>query len=109
VLLAITNLPALVMDVRLSTFVVLVLLQKVHTVLVHSNVRLPLGPFRRLVGGPEFHRVHHTTGGDRSNYASLLPVLDWIFGTYAEDGRGLCGTAERVSRSWWGQLWLRRR
>lgn len=109
-LLAVANLPALVLGVPLSSFVALVLLQRLHTTLVHANVRLPLGPLRRVVAGPDFHRLHHTHEHARANYASLLPVLDWLFGTYEEPGYGTVtpGTPERVARSWWGQLWLKR-
>ncbi len=38
----------------------------------------------RLVVSPRFHRLHHgvlSTGQDGKNYAVLLPVWDWLFGT----------------------------
>jgi sterol desaturase/sphingolipid hydroxylase (fatty acid hydroxylase superfamily) len=50
---------------------------------VHSNIRLRLGPLEWLIATPGFHHWHHTLGGLRDrNYASMLPWLDMIFGTY---------------------------
>lgn len=50
--------------------------------LLHANVRLRLGPLERLIASPAFHHWHH----DRAealgkNYASMLPPVDWLFGT----------------------------
>jgi sterol desaturase/sphingolipid hydroxylase (fatty acid hydroxylase superfamily) len=51
---------------------------------IHSNVGWRLGPFEWLLTTPGFHHWHHTRGGKRRdcNYASMLPVLDRIFGTH---------------------------
>jgi sterol desaturase/sphingolipid hydroxylase (fatty acid hydroxylase superfamily) len=50
---------------------------------IHANVRWRLGPLEWLVTSPAFHHWHHTLEAptDR-NYASTLPWLDRIFGTY---------------------------
>jgi sterol desaturase/sphingolipid hydroxylase (fatty acid hydroxylase superfamily) len=51
---------------------------------IHSNVGWRLGPFEWLLTTPGFHHWHHTRGDKRRdcNYASMLPVLDRIFGTH---------------------------
>ena len=51
---------------------------------IHSNVRWRLGRFEWFLTTPGFHHWHHTRGGKRRdcNYASMLPVLDRIFGTH---------------------------
>lgn len=50
---------------------------------IHSNLRLRLGPLEWLISTPGFHHWHHTLGGLRDrNYASMLPFMDMIFGTY---------------------------
>ena len=50
----------------------------------HMNSDFGLGPLTRLVVGPRYHRVHHDR--DRqwhdSNFANILPVWDFAFGTY---------------------------
>jgi sterol desaturase/sphingolipid hydroxylase (fatty acid hydroxylase superfamily) len=51
--------------------------------LIHANVRWRFGPLEWLIATPAFHHWHHTTGELRDrNYASMLPCMDWIFGTF---------------------------
>jgi sterol desaturase/sphingolipid hydroxylase (fatty acid hydroxylase superfamily) len=61
------------------------MLLRVVESLSHANVRLSFGPVgERLVVSPRFHRLHHgelSAGEKGRNYAVLLPVWDWIFGT----------------------------
>ena len=50
---------------------------------VHGNLKWRFGPLEWLVATPAFHHWHHTNDEHRDhNYASLLPVLDRIFGTH---------------------------
>ncbi len=50
---------------------------------IHANVRWRLGPLEWLISTPAFHHWHHTLAEPRDrNYASMLPWMDWIFGTY---------------------------
>ncbi|MEZ0300188.1 MAG: sterol desaturase family protein [Candidatus Methylacidiphilales bacterium] len=49
---------------------------------IHSNVRLPIGPLRILIGAPELHHWHHDRDRFNGNYSNVFPVLDLIFGTY---------------------------
>lgn len=50
---------------------------------VHANLRWRLGPLEHLIATPFFHRWHHTNDAWRDrNYASLLPLVDHLFGTY---------------------------
>lgn len=66
-------------------FPLLVLLLRVAESLSHANVRLDFGRVgERLVVSPRFHRAHHgllSAGNAGKNYAVLLPVWDWLFGT----------------------------
>jgi sterol desaturase/sphingolipid hydroxylase (fatty acid hydroxylase superfamily) len=51
--------------------------------LVHSNVRLPIGPLRHVFATPRFHHWHHANhveAWDR-NFAPSLTWLDRVFGT----------------------------
>ncbi|MEQ8800680.1 sterol desaturase family protein [Haliea sp.] len=56
------------------------------TVFSHSNVQVPEGLERRLrwlVLTPDFHRVHHSSDSryTNSNYGSLVPWFDYLFGS----------------------------
>lgn len=50
--------------------------------LVHSNVKVRLGPLIYVLNGPEMHLWHHCPGlGHRKNFGNNLSVLDWVLGT----------------------------
>jgi sterol desaturase/sphingolipid hydroxylase (fatty acid hydroxylase superfamily) len=63
--------------------VLVVLVATMWGFFIHSNVRWRLGPFEWFVATPAFHHWHHTVRDplDR-NYASMLPCMDKLFGTY---------------------------
>ena len=49
---------------------------------IHSNLRCRLGPLEWVIATPAFHHWHHTMGNLRDrNFAPMLPLMDWIFGT----------------------------
>lgn len=76
---------ALLIGVPPAQFPVILMLLRVVESLSHANVRLSFGWLgERLVVSPRFHRLHHgelSAGEHGKNYAVLLPVWDWIFGT----------------------------
>jgi sterol desaturase/sphingolipid hydroxylase (fatty acid hydroxylase superfamily) len=50
---------------------------------IHANLRWRFGPLEWLLATPRFHHWHHTKSAIRDrNFASMLPVWDWIFGTH---------------------------
>jgi len=78
----VVNGPALVLGFSLGQIAWLVALRGMWAIFVHSNVRLPLGPLRVLLGAPELHHWHHLRGGRVQNFANLAPWTDLLFGTY---------------------------
>lgn len=77
------NLPALVLGVGLPGLAWLVVFRGVWAAFIHSNVRLPLGPLRVLVGSPELHHWHHAAvPRTLHNFSNLAPWTDVVFGTY---------------------------
>lgn len=76
---------ALLIGVPPGQFPVIVLILRLAESLSHANVRLDYGRLgERLLVSPRFHRLHHaplSAGASGRNYAVLLPVWDWIFGT----------------------------
>lgn len=80
--LAASNLPALVLGLSLEGFMGFVAFRASWTVFLHSNVQIPLGPLRYVLGSPALHRGHHARDRHAGNYASFSPWLDLLFGTY---------------------------
>jgi sterol desaturase/sphingolipid hydroxylase (fatty acid hydroxylase superfamily) len=76
---------ALLIGVPPAQFPLILLVLRVAESLSHANVRLSFGRVgERLVVSPRFHRLHHgelSAGEHGRNYAVLLPVWDWVFGT----------------------------
>jgi|GEM_PF-222590 len=77
------NLPALLLGFPLELIAGFVVFRGIWAVFIHSNVRLPLGPLKVLLGAPELHHWHHDAErGGRCNFANLSPLMDVLFGTY---------------------------
>jgi sterol desaturase/sphingolipid hydroxylase (fatty acid hydroxylase superfamily) len=77
------NLPAMLVGLPFHALAVLIALRGAWSILIHSNVRLPLGALRYLLGAPELHHHHHARV-ERTvhNFANVAPWLDLVFGTY---------------------------
>ena len=55
---------------------------------IHANVRWRLRWIDRLIATPRFHHWHHVREGPiNRNYASMLPLMDRLFGTLHMPGR----------------------
>jgi sterol desaturase/sphingolipid hydroxylase (fatty acid hydroxylase superfamily) len=78
----IINLPVFILGVPLDTIAGFIAFRGIWAIFIHSNVRLPLGPLRMLVGSPELHHWHHDKARDAGNYANISPLMDILFGTY---------------------------
>ena len=76
---------ALMIGVPPAQFVLIVMFRQLLESLSHANVRLDYGRVgERVLVSPRFHRIHHgelSAGEHGRNYAVLLPVWDWMFGT----------------------------
>lgn len=113
------NLPAIALGLPFEAIAGVVAFRSMWGVFIHSNVRLPLGPLKLLLGAPVLHRFHHDREhGGHVNFANLLPVLDVLFGTYRDPGAepAQLGVAEPTPRRYLPQLlfpfvplaWMRR-
>ena len=76
------NLPAMVLGIDLRSIAVLLVFERIYTVLLHSNLRLDWGWFTRIVASPSLHRTHHMPSGNDKNYAGILSLLDVLGNTY---------------------------
>jgi sterol desaturase/sphingolipid hydroxylase (fatty acid hydroxylase superfamily) len=67
----------------------------------HSNIRLPLGPLRYVLNGPQMHIWHHMKRFPRPhgiNFGLSLSLWDYLFGSayVPGDGRDIELGFERV-------------
>jgi sterol desaturase/sphingolipid hydroxylase (fatty acid hydroxylase superfamily) len=100
------NLPAFVMGFPLRTIAMLMAFRGLWAIYIHSNVRLPIGWLRVLIGAPELHHWHHDRARDAGNYANISPIMDLIFGTYRCPGHEpeSFGIGEPISKNYLGQM-----
>lgn len=86
----------------------LMLLITVWGFFIHANIRWRFGPLEWLIATPPFHHWHHTVAEPRDrNYASMLPVWDWLFGTHylpRKQWPSAYGTDTKLPHSVVGQL-----
>ena len=76
------NLPAMMLGIDLRSIAFFVVLERVYTVLLHSNLNLDWGWFSKIVASPRLHKMHHMPDGHRKNYAGILSLLDTLANTY---------------------------
>ena len=100
------NLPAFILGFPLETIAGFIAFRGIWAIYIHSNVRLPIGPLRMLIGAPELHHWHHDRDKDAGNYANISPLMDILFGTYRCPGHepASFGIHEPISRNYLGQL-----
>lgn len=78
------TLPILVLGFHPGIFVVLGPVLILHTLYLHADLRLSLGPLERLIATPGFHRWHHATdlAAQNANYGGILTIWDVLFRSY---------------------------
>ena len=65
-----------------ATPAIIIVLGTLWGFFIHANLRWRFGFLESLVATPFFHHWHHTNDSMRDrNYAAMLPLVDWIFGT----------------------------
>ena len=101
-----TDLPAFILGFPLETLAGLIAFRGIWAIYIHSNVRLPLGPLRMIIGSPELHHWHHDLARDAGNYANISPLMDIIFGTYTypDHEPEKFGIRENFPKSYFSQL-----
>jgi sterol desaturase/sphingolipid hydroxylase (fatty acid hydroxylase superfamily) len=98
------NAPLVLLGVPLGAHAAVLVGLKLATVFVHSNVRVPVGPLRFVVATPRFHHRHHQREGATANFASFLPVIDLVFGSYSAERARRFGIDRKLPDSFVGLL-----
>lgn len=104
---AMVNLPAIVLGFDIGAAMGLVAFRSLWAIFVHSNVRIPMGPLRYVVGAPQLHRWHHAKIREPGNYANLAPWVDLLFGTYhwPQGEPEAMGVDDEMPEDYVGLLW----
>lgn len=104
---ALVNLPLFLTGIPISTLAYFAAFRGLWAIFIHSNVRLPIGPIRLLIGAPELHHWHHDRNRFAGNYANLSPIMDVLFRTYRcpDHEPSSFGIEEPVQQSYIGLLW----
>ncbi len=104
--MSLINLPAFLLGFPLETLAGLIAFRGIWAIYIHSNVRLPIGPLRVLVGAPELHHWHHDRDRNAGNYANISPLMDILFGTYRcpDHEPASFGLDRPTARTYLGQL-----
>lgn len=78
------TLPILLLGFDSRIFLALGPLLIVHTLYLHSSVRLSLGRLRYVIASPDFHRWHHAVdvAAQNANFGGVLSIWDVLFGTF---------------------------
>ena len=100
------NLPAFIMGFPIPTLGFLLAFRGIWAIYLHSNVRLPIGPLRVLIGAPELHHWHHSRERYSCNYGNICPLMDILFGSYRcppHEPEAL-GVSEKMPRGYLGQI-----
>jgi sterol desaturase/sphingolipid hydroxylase (fatty acid hydroxylase superfamily) len=100
------NLPAFVMGFHLEAIGLIVAFRGIWAIYIHSNVRLPIGFLKMIIGSPELHHWHHDIERDAGNYANISPLMDILFGTYVcppEEPKAF-GIKEDFPKNYLGQM-----
>jgi len=102
----IVNIPVFALGFPIAALAQFAAFRGLWAILIHSNVRLPLGPLRVLLGAPELHHWHHDRDRDSGNYANVSPLMDILFGTYRRPDAEpeAYGVHEPMPPSYLGQL-----
>src|SRR5579862_4212154 len=66
------NLPAVILGIDLRSIALFVILERLYTVLLHSNLNLDWGPFTKIIASPSLHRLHHSPTCRGKNFAGIL-------------------------------------
>ncbi|MEZ4221989.1 MAG: sterol desaturase family protein [Polyangiaceae bacterium] len=101
------NLPAILLGFPVATIAGVAAFRGLWGLFIHSNVQLPLGPLKYVLGSPRLHHWHHDyERGGNVNFANLMPLMDLLFGTYHEPAQEprRYGIAEAVPRNYLAQL-----
>lgn len=100
------NLPMFILGFPMEVLAGVIAFRGIWAIYIHSNVRLSIGPLKKIIGSPELHHWHHHLDRDAGNYANISPLMDIIFGTYTcpDHEPEAVGIREDFAKTYVGQM-----
>jgi sterol desaturase/sphingolipid hydroxylase (fatty acid hydroxylase superfamily) len=100
------NFPVFLLGFNLGVLGSLIAFRGLWAIYIHSNISLPIGPVKYLIGSPELHHWHHARDRDAGNYANISPLMDLLFGTHyvSKEQPKALGLAEEFPKNYTGQI-----
>lgn len=74
--------PLALVNVTVPQVMLVAVLQAHYSYFIHTSIRIPFGPFSRVLAGPQYHRVHHARSIIDRNFAAFFPLWDILGGTH---------------------------
>jgi sterol desaturase/sphingolipid hydroxylase (fatty acid hydroxylase superfamily) len=85
------NAPVVLLGIPLGAHVAVIVLLRINTVFVHSNLHVRAGFLRYVLVTPDYHHRHHARHGAPKNFSSIFPFIDHLFGTASHEEAGELG------------------
>jgi sterol desaturase/sphingolipid hydroxylase (fatty acid hydroxylase superfamily) len=81
IFLVLSFIPLLMFQVEVV--VTLAMYMRMHSRLIHANLRMDFGLLGYILASPQFHRVHHSKEPEHrdKNFGGILSLFDYVFGT----------------------------
>jgi sterol desaturase/sphingolipid hydroxylase (fatty acid hydroxylase superfamily) len=100
------NLPMLIVGFPMEILAGVIAFRGIWAIYIHSNVRLSIGPLKKIIGSPELHHWHHHLDRDAGNYANISPLMDILFSTYVcpDHEPEAVGIKEEFPKNYVGQM-----
>jgi sterol desaturase/sphingolipid hydroxylase (fatty acid hydroxylase superfamily) len=74
--------PLALINVTVPQVLVVAFIQAHWSYFIHTSIRLPMGPFSRVLAGPQYHRVHHARAIVDRNFSAFFPLWDILGRTH---------------------------
>lgn len=100
--------PAICLGFSIEAIAIWGMIYAWHSVSLHSNVKISLGPLNGIIASPHFHHWHHAAEVEAhdKNFAGQLSILDRIFGTIylPERAPSAYGIKDKLPTNWAGHF-----